>query len=428
MESIFFIGLGKLGLIFSHILAGHGFNIYGYDKNTKIKDQIKNNNKSIEPKLNYLIKKNSKNFTFENNFQNAIKNTKYAFLVLPTPSKKNYEFSNAYILEALKNIGPHLKNKSKYIINITSTVNPGSCNLFIEYLEKKFLLKHGREFIVTYNPHLIALGSIYENVVNSDLVIIGSDINYGHKALKKIYNRIYKKNLERLKFLNLKESEISKIAINSYVTLKISFSNTLSEISDNQNNINISKVIKTLGSDKRIGQKYLSLGGSYSGPCFPRDSLNFAHYLKKIKASNYIPLAVEKINKIQIRRYINCYRENTKLLKKKHTIGICGIAYKKNTSIVNFSPGKQIMDYFKKRNHLIIFDEYKPDIKEKIDFYDDIKKFFKKADVIFVCYVNEKFKELEKLKTKRSKTIIDLWNFLNIKEKKIKYKSLGVSS
>ena len=98
MESIFFIGLGKLGLIFSHILAEHGFNIYGYDKNTKIKDQIKNNIKSIEPKLNYLIKKNSKNFNFENNFQNAIKNTKYAFLVLPTPSKKNHEFSNAYIL------------------------------------------------------------------------------------------------------------------------------------------------------------------------------------------------------------------------------------------------------------------------------------------------------------------------------------------
>jgi len=305
MESIFFIGLGKLGLIFSHILAEHGFKIYGYDKNPKVKDQIKNNDKSIEPKLNYLIKKNINNFIYEDNFHNAIKNTKYAFLVLPTPSKTNHEFSNAYILETLKNIGPHLKNKKKYIINITSTVNPGSCNMFVKYMEKKFFLKHGREFIITYNPHLIALGSIYENVVNSDLVIIGSDINYGHKVLKKIYGKIYRKNLERLKFLNLKESEISKIAINSYVTLKISFSNTLSEISDNQKNINISKVIKTLGSDKRIGPKYLSLGGSYSGPCFPRDSLNFAHYLKKIKTSNYIPLAVEKINKIQIRRYIN---------------------------------------------------------------------------------------------------------------------------
>jgi hypothetical protein len=86
------------------------------------------------------------------------------------------------------------------------------------------------------------------------------------------------------------------------------------------------------------------------------------------------------------------------------------------------------MDYFKKTNDLIIFDEYKPDIKEKINFYTDIKKFFKKADVIFVCYVNEKFKELENLKTKENKIIIDLWNFLNIKAKKIKYKSLGVSS
>ena len=67
MESIFFIGLGKLGLIFSHILAEHGFKIYGFDKNPKIRDQIKNNSKSIEPKLNYLIKKNINNFIYENN-------------------------------------------------------------------------------------------------------------------------------------------------------------------------------------------------------------------------------------------------------------------------------------------------------------------------------------------------------------------------
>jgi UDPglucose 6-dehydrogenase len=431
-EIIYCVGLGKLGLLFSQILANAGFKVYGYDKNLKIKKDISSNVKNIEPKLNELINKNKKNFTFLENTEKAIKETSAIILVLPTPSKKNHDFDNKYIFETLKKIGKYLKSKKKYVINITSTVNPGSCSLFVKFLEDNFQLVHGKEFIVTYNPHLIALGSIYENVINSELVIIGSDLSYGHIYLKKLYSKIYKKKLKRLKFLNLKEAEISKISINSFITMKISFSNTLSQIADHQKGINVSKIINTVGSDSRIGKKYLGLGGSYSGPCFPRDSLNFSSYLKKVNAKNYIPIAVEKINQFQIQRYLKIFKESLKLFNKKPTIGICGIAYKTNTTITDFSPGIQIIKKLIKNYKIIVYEENNINdtfiIKSKIHYYDNIKTFFNKSDIIFVCYNNNIFKKMQKIKPKDKKVVIDLWNFLNFNENKVVYKALGISN
>lgn len=430
-NKIFCIGLGKLGLTFSYILCDAGYNIYGYDKNVEIKNNIRKNTKNIEPELNKLISKNKKKFKFEDDFQKAVKFTSVCILILPTPSKKNHEFNNNYILNTLKKIGPYLKQKNKYLINITSTVSPGSCNGFINFLEKKFLLKHGREFIITYNPHLIALGQIYKNVLNPDLIIIGSDLAYGHLFLKKLYSVIYGKNFKKFKFLNLREAEISKISINAYITMKISYSNTVSQIADNVNDVNTSKIFDAIGSDSRIGKKYLSLGGSYSGPCFPRDSLNFSAYLKKINVKNYIPVAVDKINKIQINRYVEIFNKLSNKLNKKINVGICGIAYKKNSSITNFSPGEQIYNKLKHKYKIIVYDEQKifnyKIIEDRINYTNNQKEFFEKSDVIFICYKNDKFKQMQYFKSKNKKIIIDIWNFLVFKDKNITYKALGVS-
>ena len=180
-KNVFCVGLGKLGLIFSFILAEKGFKIYGYDIDKDIEKKINKNTKDDEPKLNNLIRKNKKKFSFIKDYKYAVNKTQSCFIILPTPSKENSEFDNSYIFDCLNKMGKFLKSKKKYLINITSTVNPGSCKSFIKFLEKKFQLKHGKEFILTYNPHLIALGSIYNDVLNSDLVILGSDIDEGHK-------------------------------------------------------------------------------------------------------------------------------------------------------------------------------------------------------------------------------------------------------
>jgi UDPglucose 6-dehydrogenase len=426
-NKIFCIGLGKLGLIFSQILAANNNFVYGYDINEKIKNKIKKNIKDPEPNLNKLIKKNKNNFIFTENFENTIQNTHGTFILVPTPSKQNAEFDNKFIQDSLLKIGKYLKNKKEYLINITSTVNPGSCEYFINFLEKKFNLKHGKEFILTYNPHLIALGSIYNDVMNSDLVICGSNLDRGHKILKKIYLNLYKKNISKLKFLNLKEAEIAKIAINTYVTLKISYTNSLSQIADIEKNIDVSRILNAIGYDKRIGHKYLSLGALYAGPCFPRDNRNFSKYLKKIGASNQIPITTDRINNVQINRYINIFNDLKKKFKNKITIGICGLSYKINTPITTESPGAKLLKYFSKKNKVIVYDEQYPEIENQFNYCKNIKHFFNKSDIIFICYKNNKFKRIEKLNSNKIKVVIDLWNYINIKNKNILLKKVGVN-
>ena len=109
-------------------------------------------------------------------------------------------------------------------------------------------------FVVSF--FFITLLYLYNDVLNSDLVILGSDLKEGHKFLLNFYKKIYKKNLYKLRMLKLKEAEVSKIAINSYITMKISFSNLISSISDKENNLDSSVILNTIGFDKRIGHKY----------------------------------------------------------------------------------------------------------------------------------------------------------------------------
>lgn len=429
-KNVFCVGLGKLGLIFSFILAEKGFKVYGTDINKKVKIKIDKNIKDDEPKLNSLIKRNKKNFTFTEDYKYAINKTNSCFIILPTPSKKNNEFDNSYILNCLNNLGENLKYKKKYLINITSTVNPGSCKNFVNFLEKKFNLKHGKEFIITYNPHLIALGSIYNDVLNSDLVILGSDLKEGHKFLLNFYKKIYKKNLYKLRMLKLKEAEVSKIAINSYITMKISFSNLISSISDKENNLDSSVILNTIGFDKRIGHKYLSLGAMFAGPCFPRDNLNFAKFLKKQNINNELPKVIDKINDLQFDRYIDVYKKNKNFIKNKPKIGICGLSYKDNTPLTTKSPGEHLIKFFKNKNKIFVYDEFIEKISIKnVEQTKTVEDLFIKSDIIFICYRHKRFQKLSRISTKKNKIIIDLWNYIkNLKKRNtVKIIRLGIS-
>ena len=111
---------------------------------------------------------------------------------------------------------------------------------------------------------------------------------------------------------------------------------------------------------------------------------------------------------------------------KNPNIGICGLAYKKNTNLSTRSPGLLLYNYFKKNYKVFSHDEHYPDIKIK-NFEKDIEIFAKKSDVIFVCYPNNNFQKLGKLNYKKNILIIDLWNFIKTSKKQIKLKNVGIS-
>ena len=410
------IGLGKLGLPFSFFLSSKKYKVLGYDINEKIEKEIKENKINIEPNLNKYIKKYKNNFKFEKKIQNLIHQTDLTFLVLPTPSLSNGSFSNNYIMNILKIICPYIKNKNKknHLLVITSTVSPGSCEeVFIPYLKKRGL-KNNIDFSLIYNPHFIAQGTTIYNLENPDLLLLGTDNDKAYEIIKKFYRKIYK--LEIFKKTSLREGEISKIAINSYITSKISFANYISELCETSKNTDAKKVLDVVGNDKRINHKYLKIGTKFSGPCFPRDNKALSHYSKKQKISSIIPDKNDSINKIQTKRLIKILKNLTKH-NQNQRIGICGFTYKNYTNIIKDSQGydllKQINKSNLKYNKINIYDTFikAKQIKrnkKKIELILNKTEFIRKSDIIFIMYHFNNY-NLPNVKTNKKKYIIDCW-------------------
>jgi UDP-N-acetyl-D-mannosaminuronate dehydrogenase len=138
-----------------------------------------------------------------------------------------------------------------------------------------------------------------------------------------------------------------------------------------------------------------------------------------------LPLIVDRINNLQFKRYVKIFEDNKHILRKPVRFGICGLSYKKNSDIVADSPGYLLMKYFEKKFKVFFYDEYiSGNIKNQIF---SLKELFDKSNFLFVCYKDEKFRKLEKFKTNDQKVIIDMWNFIKIKNKNIYLKKIGIS-
>lgn len=411
------IGFGKLGSSTGFFLSSKKNEIYAYDINKKIIDGFKKKKPLFFEKSTENYIKNN-NIKFCNDVEEAINKTTLSYLVLPTPSLKNNKFDASYILNVLDLIIPEIKKKkTKHTLVITSTVSPGTCNEIVNYIYKKFKFKDTIDYRLIYNPYFIALGSIIGDLDQPDLLLIGSDyknISFYKNYLKKIYKKKIKKI--KLNFLNFKEAEISKLAINCYVTMKISFSNSLSQLADvKKNKINTVKILNAVGSDSRIGKKYLSLGPMFSGPCFPRDNLAMSSYFKDLGLTGDLFQSTHKINILQNERYLNILKKINKFQNKK--IGFLGLTYKSGTDLFTDSPAFYIMNKIKptKKNKITGYDPYfsvktKSHImkKHKLLIFDSLNSFIKNTDIIFLSYRDNKFLKAINFE---NKTFIDPWNF-----------------
>ena len=423
--------LGKLGLPFALFLASKNQHVFCYDVNDEIINKLQNNiSPYIEPKTSEYLKKFKKKLNITRDLNHLIKKSDISHLVLPTPSLKNNSFSNLYLIKCLEKISLALlkKRNKKHIINITSTVMPGSCkNFFCKLLESRGL-KNDKDFIITYNPHFIAQGTTIYNLENPDFVLIGADSNNSHQLVK-YYNKIYKQKIKIL-LLNTIEAEITKISINSFITTKITFSNFISEVCENTKNVNASKVLDAIGTDHRIGNSYLGVGTKYSGPCFPRDNKALNHFIKN-KTKNSLPSFIDKINNSQTERLIRIIKKIVRKEKlKKFELGIFGLTYKDKTSIIKDSQSddliKKIRKDYKKNiyvydNNIIPSQKY---IKNNnLTYFKNLDDFIKKSKIMILMYPNKNF--LSKIEKSKNKIIIDCWNMVDENKTNLRIYKLG---
>jgi UDPglucose 6-dehydrogenase len=427
------VGLGKLGLCIAAVLAYRGFKVVGVDVD-KAKVDAVNGGRSpiVETNLEDLISQNSKNLRATTNHYDAVKQTQASFVIVPTPSEPDGSFSLKFVVEAVEKIGRAIADKDGYhLVVINSTVSPGSMeNRVKPLLEEVTGKKCGMDFGLCYNPEFIALGDVIRGLLEPDLVLIGESDPKAGSILADMYKRICVNNppIERTSFIN---AEIAKIAINSYITMKITFANLLAEICENTDGADVDEVTRIIGRDSRIGSKYLKGGLGYGGPCFPRDNIAFARFAESVSVKAELPITVHRANLSQVKRVVKIIEQ----LKLNHDkkIGILGLSYKPDTPIVEESQSIMLARELSSKGYVVhVYDplaleEAKKVLGNTAIYEKTLDACIKNVDVVVLATPWKSFSIINT----EGKIIIDCWRLLKDREelkKNNQYIPLGICS
>jgi UDPglucose 6-dehydrogenase len=272
----------------------------------------------------------------------AVVNSDAVFVIVPTPSMDSGHFTNEYVLDAIKAIGPALlKNRKKIAIDIVSTVMPGSCDGPIkDEIEKSVGEEIGERIGLCYNPEFIALGSVIKDMQQPDMHLLGESHEWAGDVIQEILTSAVIQEVPCQR-MSLKEAELVKIAINNFVTMKISYANSLYQAAENLGGISIDVVTGAIGLDSRIGHKYLKGAAPYGGPCFPRDTRALSALYNVLNISNALPVATEQVNNSHV-EFIKEYI--AKSIGSAKRVGVVGISYKPGTPVIEESPGVAIVN------------------------------------------------------------------------------------
>ena len=405
-RNISVIGLGKLGYPMAQFLSSSGAKINCFDIDKKLVDKLQENHGAHlhETGLNNLVNNNN-DLIFHENISDCIINTEIIYVTVPTPSKMDGSFSNDIIIRILNEISDVIKKtKKSYIININSTVQPGSIdNELIPHLETKGLVNN-KDFYILYNPYFVALGSVIRNLQEPDYLLIGSSSIYAAKKISKFYNTLYKN--PQIRLLKFKEAELTKLLVNTYLTTKISYSNFVKEICKDFDDISDLRVLESVGLDKRIGTKFMLPGGPFSGPCLPRDNLSLKKFCLDYNIQTSFPDEVQRINNVALE---NIYKVISNL-KNKHKIrsfGFLGLGYKSNTQCFEESYSIKMMHFLESLNIEVYY--YDPYLKEKFNAkkVETFEELSLRSDIIFLSYIDQQFNPI--IQIERKKKIWDLW-------------------
>jgi UDPglucose 6-dehydrogenase len=338
VTSVSVIGLGKLGAPMAACFAARGFHVHAVDINPQKVDSISRGIPPVhEPGLEELLRESDGRISSSRDIETAVRGSDATFVVVATPSEPDGGFSLRYALPSCEAIGRALATKKDFhLVVLTSTVMPGSTGGAVKAaLERASGKRCGVDFGLCYSPEFIALGTVIRDFYYPDFLLIGeSDVRSG-EILCDIYKRTCKNSppIARMNWIN---AEITKLAVNTYITTKISYANMLARLCEKLPDADVNVVTDALGLDSRIGGKYLKGAVSYGGPCFPRDNRAMASLAARVGASSGLAEATDIFNRAQIKSL-------AELVKGHHfgdgAIGILGLTYKPDTDVVEESFG-----------------------------------------------------------------------------------------
>lgn len=343
-------GLGKLGLPMAAVFANAGHTVIGVDTNPVTVDALNRAEVLIEePDLPEMITANAARITATTDPAEAVANSEISFIIVPTPSGSDGAFVNDYVIAALRDIGAALREDPRdHLVAVASTVMPGATHsVLAPAFEEALGRPLGADVHLCYSPEFIALGSVVRDLTNPDMILIGADDEMAGERLGAFYRSVSGEHVPT-QIMGWANAELTKIAVNTFVTTKISFANMLAEMCEHLPGGDVDAVTSALGKDSRIGPKYLKGGPPYGGPCFPRDNRALSVFAESVGARADIASATDAVNDAVTARIIAAVE---KAATPPVKVAVLGLAYKENTPVTEESAGSRVVTALLERGY-----------------------------------------------------------------------------
>ena len=325
------IGAGRLGICFALLCEAAGYDVLVSDIREDYVNDL-NERKIItnEPEVENLLRV-AKKFRATTDNKEVIRECDLIYTLVATPSLPDGSYNVSDVWNVVNDIKEEVtfNPKRKYFV-VGCTTNPGDCEEFKEQLPS--CVK------IFYNPEFIAQGSIIHDLRTADMVLLGAnpfeDNDNIISSIRKLYEKI-QTTRAIVCTMSTTAAEITKIAINCFLTTKISYANMLGDVLHHSGcGDEISAVLNAVGTDSRIGRKYLGYGFGYGGPCLPRDNRSFAAFAKKVGLEYNLGTVTDEINNQHATFICNYY---DKINSDKKPFYFDYLTYKKGTDILTES-------------------------------------------------------------------------------------------
>jgi UDPglucose 6-dehydrogenase len=426
------VGTGYVGLVTGTCFAETGNHVICVDIDARKVERMKNGEVPIfEPGLDLLFERNTKQgrLHFTTDLAAAVEKAQIIFLALPTPPGEDGSADLSYILGVARDLSKIIKDY-KVIVD-KSTVPVGTSEkvhaALAEHLDTSL-------FDVVSNPEFLREGVAVDDFMKPDRVVIGCNSEKARKAMKQLYEPFVRQG-NPIYFMDERSAEMTKYAANSYLAMRISYMNEIANLCERAG-ANVDMVRVGMGSDNRIGKRFLFPGIGYGGSCFPKDVQALAMTAEQFDYDFKILKSVMTINDIQKTRLpdkiMNYFNNDV----KGKTFALWGLAFKPNTDDIREAPALDIINTLLAGGAKVqAFDpEAMPNVEriygEKVAFVKDEYAAVENADALIIATEWGLFRtpDFDKLAHLTTKAIFDgrnLYDVDSMKGKGFRYESIG---
>lgn len=332
------VGTGYVGLVTGTCLAETGNHVYCVDIDEKKVNKLKSGHVTIyEPGLEKLFERNLKEerLIFTTDLKEGIKDAKIIFLALPTPPGEDGSADLQYVLGVSEQIGTLLTDYK--IIVDKSTVPVGTAERVHAAISKNYK----GEFDVVSNPEFLREGVAVEDFMKPDRIVIGTESERAKKLMNELYSP-YVRQGNPVIFMDERSAELTKYAANAFLATKISFMNEIAQLCERLG-ADVDMIRRGIGSDDRIGKRFLFPGIGYGGSCFPKDVKALIHSSGEVNYKFSILNAVTEVNEHQKSHLVTKVKRYFKEISGKH-FALWGLAFKPNTDDIREAPALEIIN------------------------------------------------------------------------------------